>query len=114
MIVLCHCLDCQRRSGSPFGEIAYYPRTSVRVAGTAQEFTRQTDQGRNFTTGFCPRCGSTLYAHAEKYPDIIGIMVGTLAQPDFPPPARSVYEQSRHGWLPLPEGIPRHMRGRDS
>lgn len=30
-IALCHCLDCQRRSGLPFGEIAYYPDERVAV-----------------------------------------------------------------------------------
>jgi len=114
MIVLCHCLDCQRRSGSPFGEIAYYPEEAVELSGEAREFTRPTDMGNSFITGFCPTCGSTLYARASKYPEILGITVGTIADPAFPPPARSVYEQSRHPWLPMPSGLPRHLRGRDS
>lgn len=114
MIVLCHCLDCQRRSGSPFGEIAYYPEGTVRISGPAREFTRPTDAGNSFTSGFCPTCGSTLYARPSKYPALLGITIGTIADPAFPLPARSVYEQSRHLWLALPEGVPRHMRGRDS
>jgi len=114
MTVLCHCLDCQRRSGSPFGEIAYYPAESVALAGDAREFTRQTDEGNAFTSGFCPVCGSTVYARASKYPGIVGVTVGTLADPSFPLPARSVYEQSRHSWLEMPTGVPRHPRGRNS
>ena len=114
MIVLCHCLDCQRRSGSPFGEIAYYPAEAVTLSGEAREFSRPTDAGNAFTTGFCPTCGSTLYARASKYPDILGVTVGTIADPAFPLPARSVYEQSRHSWLEMPAGVPRHPRGRDS
>jgi hypothetical protein len=114
MIVVCHCLDCQRRSGSPFGEIAYYPEAAVVVFGEAREFRRPTDQGNTFTTGFCPTCGSTVYARASKYPAVIGTTVGTIADPAFPLPARSVYEQSRHAWLDMPPGVPRHPRGRDS
>ncbi len=114
MIVLCHCLDCQRRSGSPFGEIAYYPTDSVTIAGEVREYTRPTDEGNVLTTGFCPTCGSTVYARASKYPAIVGVTVGTFADPAFPLPARSVYEQSRHHWIGMPAGVPRHPRGRGS
>ncbi len=114
MTVLCHCADCQRRSGSPFGVIAYFPKDSVQIAGEAREFTRDTDTGAHFTNGFCPQCGSTVFARAEKYADIVGITLGSLADPAFPPPHRTVYEQSRHGWVTLPDDMPRHPRGRDS
>lgn len=37
-VVACHCVDCQKRSGSPFGTMAYYPRDAVAVSGEAREF----------------------------------------------------------------------------
>jgi hypothetical protein len=114
MTVLCHCRDCQRRSGSPFGVMAYFPNEAVRISGEAREFTRQTDEGNSYTNGFCPTCGSTLYGRASKYPALTGISLGTIADPDFPMPARSVFEQSRHAWVSIPAGMPRHMRGRES
>lgn len=113
-VAMCHCIDCQRRSGSPFGSIAYYPAGQVSVAGEAREFTRPTDSGHSFTTGFCPTCGSTVYARASRLSEIVGVTVGTIADPAFPRPLRSVYEQSRHHWIALPESIPRFARGRDS
>jgi len=114
MTVLCHCTDCQKRTGSPFGVVAYFPENLVVIEGEAREFARPTDAGNVFTTGFCPNCGSTLFARASKYPDIIGITLGTIAEPPFPVPVRSVYEQSRHHWVILPDTMPRHRRGRDS
>ena len=114
MTIMCHCTDCQKRSGSPFGVVAYFDRGSVEIEGEALEFTRPTDAGNSFTTGFCPNCGSTLFASASKYPEIIGITLGSIADPAFPAPARSVYEQSRHHWVNLPEAITSHPRGRDS
>ena len=114
MTVMCHCLDCQRRSGAPFGTIAYYPREAVSVSGEAREFTRGTDAGNTFTTGFCPSCGSTVYAKASRMPEITGVPVGAFADPTFPRPLRSVYEQSRHAWLALPDDMGHHPRGRDS
>ena len=114
MTVLCHCRDCQRRSGSPFGVMAYFPDAAVTITGEAREFSRPTDQGNAYTTGFCPHCGSTLWGRASRYPGITGIALGTLADPAFPAPQRSVYEQTRHEWVALPDTMARHPRGRDT
>jgi hypothetical protein len=114
MTVLCHCLDCQRRSGSPFGVMAYFPAEAVAIAGQATRYIRQTDTGNTYSNGFCPTCGSTLFSIPGKYPDMIGIALGALADPAFPQPDRSVFEQTRHAWVKLPETMPRHPRGRDS
>ena len=113
MTVACHCIDCQKRSGSPFGVMAYYPDASVAIGGEAREYARPTDSGHTFTTGFCPSCGSTLYGRASRFPGITGVTVGTIADPAFPAPLRSVYEQSRHHWLAMPEGSAGFLQGRD-
>ena len=111
MVVACHCRDCQKRSGSPFGTIAYFPRDAVAIRGDAQEFTRPTDEGNTFTTGFCPTCGSTLYGRASKHPEIIGITVGTIGDPTLAAPVRSIYEQTRHAWITMPDATPGFVRG---
>lgn len=114
MTIMCHCRDCQRRTGSPFGMIAYFPQEAVTISGKPREFTRPTDTGNSFTTGFCTECGSALYARASRMPEIIGVPVGAFTDPSFAAPIRSVYEQSRHDWLPLPEGLTHHPRGRET
>ena len=110
-VVACHCIDCQKRSGSPFGEIAYFPVDAVTIRGEAREYTRPTDAGNTFTSGFCSTCGSTLYGSASKHPDLTGITVGTISDPALPAPMRSIYEQSRHPWIAMPETIDRFIRG---
>jgi len=113
MLVVCHCIDCQKRSGSPFGAMAYYPVRSVSFAGEVREYSRPADSGNTYTTGFCPACGSTLYGKASRFPEIVGVTLGAIGDPAFPMPARSVYEQSRHEWVALPEEIPGYWQGRD-
>jgi len=113
-VVMCHCIDCQKRSGSQFGSIAYYPAGQVAVSGEAREFSRATDSGSTFTTGFCPTCGSTVYARPGRMPEILGVTVGTIADPGLGTPVRSVYEQSKHHWIALPETMSHHPRGRDT
>ena len=112
-VVACHCIDCQKRSGSPFGSMAYYPQASVTFGGEAREYTRGTDSGETYTPGVGPNCGSTLYGKASRLPDAVGVTVGTISDPGVPAPIRSVYEQSRHHWLPMPAEMPGFVRARD-
>ena len=56
-VTLCHCLACQRRTGSTYGIAAFYPRENVRMAGDATVYTRQSDSGYPVTFYFCPIAG---------------------------------------------------------
>ncbi|HEY6816134.1 MAG TPA: GFA family protein [Croceibacterium sp.] len=114
MVVACHCVDCQKRSGSPFGTMAYYPEDYVAVAGEAREYSRPTDSGNTFTTGFCPNCGSTLYGKASGFSGIVGVAIGTIGEQALPVPMRSVYEQSRHRWVAMPAETQGFAQGRNS
>ncbi|HMP46490.1 MAG TPA: GFA family protein [Sphingopyxis sp.] len=111
-VVACHCIACQRRSGSPFGVLAYYPAEQLRIDGDAKRFERPTDEGNRFETFFCPECGSTVYAKAGKHPSMLGVAVGAIADPDFQPPVRSVWEQSMHRWVQMPGDAQHFPRGR--
>src|SRR5688572_24907486 len=114
MVVACHCHECQKRSGSPFGTMAYYPEDYVAIGGEAREYSRPTDSGNTFTTGFCPGCGSTLYGKASGFPGIVGVTLGTIDGAALPPPVRSVHEQSRHHWVTMPAETQGFVRGRNS
>jgi len=113
IITLCHCGDCQRRSGSPFGVIAYFSKDAVSVHGTATEFERGTYSGNRLSSGFCPVCGSTIYVLLSKNPDMIGVPVGAFSEPAFPAPHIAVWEQDRHDWIELPAKIGLFERGTD-
>ena len=113
-VVACHCIACQKRSGSPFGVVAYFGAGEVTIFGQAKEHTRTADSGAPFTTGFCPQCGSTLYIRTARHPDGLGIPVGAFGSPDFPAPVRSVFEECMHHWVRLPESVSRFPRGRNS
>ena len=102
-IVACHCRYCQRRSGSPFGVLAYYPREAVSITGMASRYERPTASGSGFASYFCATCGSTVYAIAGKSPSLIGVAVGAVADPDYPGPTRSVWEANKHAWVAIPD-----------
>jgi len=100
-ISVCHCLDCQKRSGSAFTMQARFPAAQIAVAGTAHEWTRRADDGGGAVFGFCPRCGSTVYVRSGAEPEVIAVAVGAFADPAFTAPHYSVYEERKHAWLTI-------------
>jgi hypothetical protein len=99
-ISLCHCLDCQRRTGSTYGIGAFFARKDVEVNGDFRTYKRRADSGSAVNFHFCPDCGSTVFWEPERLPDAIAIAVGSFADPTFPAPSQSVYDQRRHPWVP--------------
>lgn len=106
-ISVCHCHECQRRTGSAFGAQARFPKDRVRIAGSATEYTRLGDSGHAIHFHFCPTCGSTVYYTLDRAPDGIAIALGAFADNTFPAPKISVYEVRKHAWVGLPDGIER-------
>ncbi len=107
-VSLCHCLACQRRTGSPFGQQSRWPADRVTVAGQATTFARVGDAGSAITTSFCPVCGATVHYAIDRVPGFVVVPVGAFAEPGFPAPTFSVYEARKHAWVTLPDGI-EHM-----
>src|ERR1043165_1363566 len=104
-VSMCHCIDCQRRTGSVLGVAAFYPRTAVNVvAGAPKTFTRNSVAGTTVTFHFCPHCGSTVFWEPERMPQVIGVAVGAFGDPSFPRPEQSVFTTSKHTWLDFPGG----------
>ena len=97
-VSVCHCLDCQRRSGSAFGVAAFFPRDAVKPEGRETTTRRLADSGRGLTFHFCPDCGGTVYWEPEFRPDSVAVAVGAFADPSFPAPEKEVYENRAHPW----------------
>jgi hypothetical protein len=103
-VSICHCLACQKRTGSVFGVQSRWPADRVTIQGQAHEYRRVGDEGSTGTFRFCPSCGATGYydSDSETMTGMIAVPVGAFADPTFPPPSRSVYGVRRHPWVVLP------------
>ena len=98
-VSLCHCLACQRRTGSTYGIAAFFPRESVVVAGDAKAYTRSSDSGYAVTFYFCPNCGSTVYWSPDRKPDLVAVAMGAFGDPAFSAPTQAVFTEHRHKWV---------------
>jgi hypothetical protein len=99
---VCHCLACQKRTGSVFAALAAFA-APYRVSGQATEFVRTGERGARFRFRFCPTCGSNVF-HTEEGREGSGVSVavGAFGDPSFPPPRTSVYDCRRHAWVQVP------------
>lgn len=80
------------------------------IQGRSTQYVRIGDEGEGSkaTFSFCPTCGATVYYEVEGLEESIAIPVGAFADPGFPEPTFSVYEDRKHAWVGLPPLI-EHM-----
>lgn len=101
-VSLCHCLECQRRTGSPFGIAAFFEAGATEIIGPSRSYQRGSDRGFPVTFHFCGTCGSTVFWYPSRIPTAVAVAVGCFADPLFPAPTQAVYGEHRHGWVVTP------------
>ena len=107
MVSICHCLACQRRTGSAFGMQAAFRPDQVKIVGKFSDYSRISDEAdrKEHVFHFCPDCGSQVFYTEPTQPDVIVVSVGSFADPAFPAPTESSYDWRRHSWVALPDTI---------
>jgi hypothetical protein len=110
---MCHCLECQRRTGAVISNQARFRREQVTFAGKTTAWMRTAESGNVLTFTFCPMCGSTVYWESEGFPGYVAVAIGNFADPNFPAPTIAVWEESRHLGCPCrPTRRPNALRSR--
>ena len=100
-VSVCHCLDCQRRSGSAFAAQVRFPAEQVTIAGNSTEYAHAGGGGNIARFHFCPTCGDSVYFTNDTIPETIAIALGTLANPYAFTPNFSVWENRKHDWIEI-------------
>jgi hypothetical protein len=93
-IHVCHCRMCQKAVGGPFAVICPALKSKFTVTRGDMAHFASSDIARR---GFCAQCGTPL---TFEYPDVadIGILAGTLDQPDLAAPLLQCGVESRVAW----------------
>jgi hypothetical protein len=101
-VSVCHCLDCQKRTGSAFSAQARWPEDQVTIEGESKIWVHFADSGNKIAHHFCPECGSTVHYSIEgKFDGLIAIPIGAFADSNFPAPKFSVWEERKHDWVDI-------------
>jgi len=108
-VSVCHCLECQKRSGSAFAVQARWPVEQVTLTGAWTEWSRTGESGAVATYRFCATCGSTVTYVNGHMPGVVAVPVGAFADPAFPAPGYSVWQERMHAWVTVGGESVEHM-----
>ncbi|MFT4730570.1 MAG: hypothetical protein ACI9UN_005098 [Granulosicoccus sp.] len=104
----CHCLGCQKNSGSAFAINALYEADQVKlVSGVIETISVPTPSGTGQDITRCETCKVAVWSNYNMgglREHIRFIRVGTLDVPDLLPPDVHIYTESKQSWLTLPVG----------
>jgi hypothetical protein len=111
-VYVCHCISCQRRTGSVIHNGSSWQKSQVRIEGEHKVYGRPGDSGFELRFHFCPNCGSSVFWEGDRSPATCGIAVGCFADPDFPAPLSSSYESVMHPWIGINSAQDHHPHAR--
>jgi hypothetical protein len=109
-VALCHCIDCQKHTGSAFAIGIRLPKTALHLQGTIKTFSSLGDSGNPILRYFCPECGSSIYDEPTARPGKINLNAGTLDDPSLVVPTLEIWCDSALPWVQL-AGMQRFARG---
>src|SRR5438094_6622439 len=102
----CHCLNCQRQTGSAFVINLLIEADRVELLGRElQAVDVPRDDGSSQRIYRCPSCQVAVYSEYGR-PEVRFVRAGTLDEPRDVTPDVHIFTKSRVGWVTLPESVP--------
>jgi hypothetical protein len=102
----CHCLNCQRQTGSAFAINILIEADRVEIlAGEPQRVDAPRDDGSTQAIFRCPACQVAVYSEYSR-PDVRFVRAGTLDDPSQVTPDVHIFARSKRDWITLPDSVP--------
>ena len=100
--MICHCMDCQRFTGTAYATVCFYSKSDVHITGELKGFDLETDSGNVMTRTFCPNCGAHITENSTWKPEQVVITAGSLDDPTRVKPEAHCWTKRMLPWV---EGI---------
>ena len=88
---VCHCLDCQKFTGSAFAALVPVSKDAMTLTGTLRTFSSPGGSGNPLLRHFCPECGSSIAEETSRRPGMMVFNVGTFDDPSVAKPGREIF-----------------------
>jgi hypothetical protein len=110
-VSICHCTDCQILTGSAFRVTVQAPAAHFKLLGGQPKiYIKTAESGTQRAHGFCPECGTPIYATAVTNPQVYGLRAGTVRQRATLRPKRQSWCRSALDWSMNIESLPRNAK----
>jgi len=102
----CHCLNCQRQTGSAFviNMLIEADRVGL-LAGKPQPRDVPRDDGSSQRIFRCPNCQVAVFSEYGR-PEVRFVRAGTLDRPSTITPDVHIFTRSKLPWITLPDSVP--------
>lgn len=104
-VYCCHCLDCQKWSGSAFAEQAAIPQSAIELSGQVVECEVVSRQGNTSIQRVCRVCHSRIYSTNPSRPGLALLRAGSLDIASSLEPELHIWTSRKQCWLALPKGV---------
>ena len=101
----CHCLNCQRQTGSAFVINLLIETDRLEVTGTPRRVDVARDGAEPQRVFRCPTCEIALFSEYDR-PEVRFVRAGTLDDPSVVTPDVHIFTRSKVPWVRLPEATP--------
>jgi hypothetical protein len=102
----CHCLNCQRQTGSAFVINLMIEADRVELlGGEPQPVDVPRDDGSAQRIFRCPTCQVAVFSE-YTYPELWFVRAGTLDRPSAVTPDVHIFTKSKLSWIALPDSAP--------
>lgn len=102
----CHCLNCQRQTGSAFAINLLIEADRLELSGAdLQPVDVPRDDGSMQRIYRCPTCQIAVYSEYTR-PEVRFVRGGTLDEPSRVSPDVHIFTKSKLDWLTLPDSVP--------
>lgn len=98
-VMVCHCTDCQKLTGSAFRVVVPAPIASLVLHGEPKRYVKTAESGAQRTQAFCPECGSPVFSVALENPTQVSLRVGSLDQRNELLPYLQIWQRSALPWV---------------
>jgi hypothetical protein len=104
-VYVCHCLNCQTRSGSAFAEHAMIDGSAFSIEGDLATYRREVPN-MQFDEVVCKHCYTRLFNRINALPSMIFLRAGTLADSQRLEPMAHIWVKRKQSWILLADDIP--------
>ena len=102
----CHCLDCQKTTGSAFADQVMVDAAAFSMTGEQTHFIAARPSGGQTTHMICPQCHGRIGSYNSEYTALILVRGGTLDDPAPLDPFMHIWTKRKRDWIGIAAGIP--------